>query len=61
MRLLGPAPAPVAKIKNLFRFHLRLQAPTVKPLQQLVHQVVMNHDVPGNIEIAIDVDALSLS
>ena len=33
VRILGPAPAPILKIRNLYRFHLQLRCPNSKPLQ----------------------------
>jgi primosomal protein N' (replication factor Y) len=60
VRLLGPAPAPILKIRNLYRFHLQLRAPTVRPLQELLHSVLPGLSVPSAIELAVDVDPLSL-
>ena len=58
--LLGPVPAPVAKIRNLFRFHLRLQAAAARPLQDLLHAVLPTLKPPGEVELAVDVDPMSL-
>ncbi|MDB5352630.1 MAG: primosomal protein [Planctomycetota bacterium] len=58
--LLGPSPAPVMKIKNLFRYHLRLQAPTARPLQEMLHQILPTVVLPGEVELAVDVDPVSL-
>jgi primosomal protein N' (replication factor Y) len=60
VQLLGPAPAPVLKIRNLFRYHLRLRATTPRPLQALVHGVTPAFPPPHGIELAIDVDPVSL-
>ena len=60
VRVLGPAPAPVLKIRNLYRFHLRLLAPTSKPLQDLLHSVPSKVPPPSGVELAIDVDPVSL-
>lgn len=60
VRLLGPAPAPVLKIRNLFRYHLRLLAPTPRPLQELLHHVPQHVPIPNGVELAIDVDPASL-
>jgi primosomal protein N' (replication factor Y) len=58
--LLGPAPAPVLKIRNLFRYHLRLRAAAPRPLQALLHGVTPKFPPPHGIELAIDVDPVSL-
>ena len=39
VRILGPAPAPVLKIRNLYRFHLQLRCPKSRPLQVLTATV----------------------
>jgi primosomal protein N' (replication factor Y) len=58
--LLGPAPAPVLKIRNLFRYHLRLRAAAPRPLQMLLRGVTPGFPPPHGIELAIDVDPVSL-
>jgi primosomal protein N' (replication factor Y) len=60
VRLRGPAPAPVARIKNLFRFHLQLQAGSPRTLQALLRKVLPATAMPSGIELAVDVDPLSL-
>ena len=39
VRILGPAPAPIIKIRNLYRFHLQARCPTARPLQTLMREV----------------------
>ncbi len=60
VRLLGPSPAPVAKIKHLFRYHLRLQAGSARPLQDVLHAVLPGVAPPGEVELAVDVDPVGL-
>jgi len=60
VRLVGPAPAPVLKIRNLYRYHLRMIAPGPKPLQDLLHSVPGTVPVPNHVELAIDVDPVSM-
>jgi primosomal protein N' (replication factor Y) (superfamily II helicase) len=60
VRVLGPAPAPIIKIRNLFRFHLQLRCPNSKPLQNLVDIVPGRHPAPHGIEMAIDVDPITM-
>lgn len=60
IKLLGPAPAPVVKIRNLFRFHLQLRAPTSRPLQALLKTVLPSQPPPNGVELAVDVDPISL-
>lgn len=58
--ILGPAPAPVAKIRNLYRFHMQLRAATHQPLQRIVHEVVAECGSNPGIELAIDVDPVNM-
>ena len=60
VRLLGPAPAPVLKIRNLYRFHLQLRSATARPLQALRHAVLPTLPPPGGVELAVDVDPVSM-
>lgn len=60
VRVAGPAPSPVLKIRNLYRYHLRLVAGTPRPLQDLLHAVPPTVPPPSGIELAIDVDPVSM-
>jgi primosomal protein N' (replication factor Y) len=60
VRILGPAPAPIIKIRNLYRFHLQARCPTARPLQSLLHELPERYPPPRNIELAIDVDPVSM-
>jgi primosomal protein N' (replication factor Y) len=60
VRLLGPAPAPIAKIRNQFRFHMQLRAPSARPLQALLQTVLPVLTPPNGVELSVDVDPISL-
>ena len=60
VRVVGPAPAPVLKIRNLYRYHLRLVAPGPKPLRELLRTVPRGVVLPGGVELGIDVDPVSM-
>jgi primosomal protein N' (replication factor Y) len=59
-RILGPAPAPVTRLKNLFRYHLQLAAPQLTTLQTLWRTHGAAYKLPTDIELAIDVDPINL-
>jgi primosomal protein N' (replication factor Y) len=60
VRILGPAAAPVVKIRNLYRFHLQLRCPNWKPLQALASAVTRRFPAPEGIDVAVDVDPISM-
>lgn len=58
--VLGPSPAPVARIKNLFRHHLQARSLTAASLQTVLHAVLAEIQPPSGVELAIDVDPVSM-
>ena len=60
VRVLGPAPAPILKIRNLYRFHIQLRCPVPRPLQVLARTVPQMIRTPQGIELAIDVDPIHM-
>jgi primosomal protein N' (replication factor Y) len=60
VRVAGPAPAPVLKIRNLYRYHLRLVCPTPRPLQDLLRAAGSAVPLPQGVELAIDVDPMGM-
>ena len=59
-RVLGPAPAPIAKLRGQFRYHLQLHGPTLAQLRQAAAEVKQRNTAPEGIEWIIDVDPLSM-
>jgi primosomal protein N' (replication factor Y) len=60
VRILGPAPAPILRIRNLYRFHLQARAPSARLLQTLVRGMPGRFPPPKGVELAIDVDPISM-
>jgi primosomal protein N' (replication factor Y) len=60
VRVLGPAPAPIVKIRNRYRFHLQARSPVPGALQALAREVPNRLPPPRGIELAIDVDPTSM-
>ena len=58
--VMGPSPAPVARIKNLFRHHLQARSLTAAALQAVLHAVLPDIQPPSGVELAIDVDPVSM-
>ncbi|MCO6458134.1 MAG: primosomal protein N' [Pirellulaceae bacterium] len=59
-RLLGPAPAPVAKLRRRYRFHMLLIGPRIAALQQAVRSVSGQLPTDDEIQWVADVDPLDM-
>jgi primosomal protein N' (replication factor Y) (superfamily II helicase) len=60
VRILGPAPAPIPKLRRSFRFQLQLQADEGELLRCLVERVAAALPKPDGVHLAIDVDPLDM-
>jgi primosomal protein N' (replication factor Y) len=60
VRLLGPAEAPVFRLKNYYRYHFQLQSPSPGTLHQLLRAVLPTLRVPAGVEYTLDVDPLNM-
>ena len=60
VRLLGPAPAPVMKLKKHYRYHFLLYAAGIEAIQQLWRTVMPTLYVAPDVEFTIDVDPLDM-
>jgi len=60
VRILGPAPAPITKLKTLYRYHFQLSAPSLEPIQILWRAVRGNLPQGKDVEYVVDVDPLNL-
>ena len=62
VRVLGPCTAPIARIKNVYRFHLILKANSRKALNAALRGALANADEAGipRRNIVVDVDAQRL-
>ena len=58
--LTAAVPAPVEKIRNLHRFHIRLRCPSAKPMLDLLREVLPQFPPPHGVELAVDIDPVSL-
>lgn len=55
-RLLGPAPAPIAKLRGNFRYHVQLTAPTTAALHAIIAPAVEKLEPPEEVQWIVDVD-----
>ncbi|MEZ6068382.1 MAG: primosomal protein N' [Planctomycetaceae bacterium] len=60
VKILGPAPAPVLRLRKQFRYHMLLTAETPEQLATLWRRVKSDIVVPDDIEMTIDVDPVDM-
>jgi primosomal protein N' (replication factor Y) len=60
VRVLGPAEAPVFRLKGYFRFHLQLQSASSVALHQVLRATLPRQKPPSGVEYAVDVDPLAM-
>src|SRR3569623_2357385 len=60
VRLLGPAEAPVFRLKGYHRFHCQLPSPSPATLHRLLRAVMPTLHPPAGVELALDIDPYSL-
>jgi primosomal protein N' (replication factor Y) len=62
VKVLGPAAAPIVKLKRIYRFHLILKAQQRKVLNAALHRMLAFSEATGlpRRNLVVDVDAVSL-
>ena len=62
VKVLGPAAAPIVKLKRIYRFHLILKAQQRKVLNAALHRMLASAEASGipRRNVVVDVDAVSL-
>ena len=56
LRVLGPAEAPVYRLKNHYRFHFQLQSASSGFLHQVLRRVIPSVKTPSGVELTVDID-----
>jgi primosomal protein N' (replication factor Y) len=59
-RLLGPAEAPVFRLKGCFRYHFQLQSPSPAVLHKLLRAALPALNPPAGVEFTLDVDPFNM-
>jgi len=59
-RILGPAPAPLPKLRGNFRFHAQLQSTDGEALRTVVRDVLARLEPPQDVQWIADVDPLDM-
>ena len=59
VEIRGPVPAPLAKIRNKFRWHFLLRSEDVEELRELI-QCSVAETSSTNIDLVVDIDPISV-
>ncbi len=59
VRVLGPAPAPIPRLRNRYRFHVMLRANDRPPLRQAL-LAIARHPFDRKTRVALDVDPVNM-
>lgn len=61
LRVLGPSPAPIAKLRNKFRFQMLIKSPGFRELNAFCHQLLSDQKwVPTSTKVQIDIDPMNM-
>lgn len=61
IKILGPAPSPIAKLRNQFRFQLLVKGPDSRTNLKYCHQLVGNSDwLPKGVRLSVDIDPINM-
>lgn len=60
IQILGPAEAPLARIKNLYRWHCLIKSDSVREMQRTLHLALEYNDyLKSGVQMAVDVDPVN--
>jgi primosomal protein N' (replication factor Y) len=54
--MLGPAPAPIEKVRNMWRYHILFKTESTPTLQHLMKKLKEEHDSPKPVRVVFDID-----
>lgn len=59
LMVLGPAPSPIFKLKNKYRYQLLLKSKTAKSIRDFCNYLFKNTDLPSGVQVNIDIDPMN--
>ena len=58
--IAGPAPAPLLRAENYYRYHIMLRTRAMSRLSQLLAQITTTLTLPDDVMLAVDIDPVDL-
>jgi primosomal protein N' (replication factor Y) len=59
--IAGPAPAPLLRAENFYRYHIMLRTRAMSRLSQLLAQLTTTLTLPEDVALAVDIDPVDMS
>src|SRR5690606_17840459 len=59
-QLLGPSPAPLARLRSMYRWHLLLKGPDGQVLRRTARRLMSMPGLPDGVNLAVDTYPLNL-
>jgi primosomal protein N' (replication factor Y) len=56
IQVLGPAPAPIERIRTLWRYHILMRSPSIASLQHAMKQLKRSYQSKDDIRVSYDLD-----
>ncbi len=60
VRILGPAPAPLTRLRKMWRFHFQMSSESLDPIYALWREVQPKIELHPDVEMTIDVDPIDM-
>jgi len=57
----GPAPAPLLRAENFYRYQIMLRTRAMSALSRELAQIIQSLTLPEGVSLAVDIDPVSLS
>jgi primosomal protein N' (replication factor Y) len=59
-RVLGPASAPIPRLRGMYRFHMQAQSADVKTLREAIRTATADLQSPDNVQWTVDIDPIDM-
>jgi primosomal protein N' (replication factor Y) len=59
-RLLGPAPAPIPRLRNMYRFHMQAQCADGGALRAAIRAATADLQPPDGVQWTVDIDPIDM-
>ena len=60
LQIVGPAPAPLLRAENQYRYHIMLRTRAMSRLSQMLAQITTTLTLPDDVTLAVDIDPVDL-